>query len=557
MLPIDTTAAQSSNQILQESIAVSSNTFANGGLLFLKNAPFFGKDFTAKWVDPQGVVHSLTKDKDYIFVAQWHGVTQTLGGLWGAVYLVNKAITGNVVVDYRSLGGNLTIDQNSFITLFSSLTAAWMVSKTVLAVSPIMRMAPLDFKLLPTYEMQYSSVLLSVEINLGQTTNVPGTAAISVEQMTLDLAKQALQLAQTALQSIPIASQNVLGGVKKGRGVDIAADGTLSTIIEFQGNTTNYVSSINGRKGDVNINVGDVGGLGSSSVYPAEYFATASQGALALTALQVAPVVSVNGQVGEVVLSVDNIFGLGGAAKSDVAAFATSLDGEIARSAYQKPSEGIPLTDLSSAIQLSLNKADQSLQVVPVQSVNGKTGVIVLKASDLDGIGEAAFKPLSYFATADQGKKADTAYQKPQYGITFEDLSNEIQIAFALAMSAMQTIQPATPTNLGAVKLAGDLGGTAEVPTVPGLGGKQDLLISGQTIKTVGGKGLMGQGDVGLTPQDIGAATAAQGRLAQTALQAVTWQDLQGSIDRSDLRTYIVSIIMETLVSTHLLTSGS
>ena len=46
--------------------------------------------------------------------------------------------------------------------------------------------------------------------------------------------------------------------------------------------------------------------------------------------------------------------------------------------AYVKPSGGIPASDLASAVQTSLGKADTALQTAPVTSVNGNTGAVVL-----------------------------------------------------------------------------------------------------------------------------------------------------------------------------------
>ncbi len=46
--------------------------------------------------------------------------------------------------------------------------------------------------------------------------------------------------------------------------------------------------------------------------------------------------------------------------------------------AYVKPSGGIPKTDLASAVQTSLGKADTALQAAPVTSVNGQTGAVSL-----------------------------------------------------------------------------------------------------------------------------------------------------------------------------------
>lgn len=51
--------------------------------------------------------------------------------------------------------------------------------------------------------------------------------------------------------------------------------------------------------------------------------------------------------------------------------------------AYVKPGTGIPKSDLASAVQTSLGKADTALQSAPVSSVNTKTGAVVLSASDV------------------------------------------------------------------------------------------------------------------------------------------------------------------------------
>lgn len=45
---------------------------------------------------------------------------------------------------------------------------------------------------------------------------------------------------------------------------------------------------------------------------------------------------------------------------------------------YEKPSGGIPDTDLSSGVQASLGKADTALQSAPVTSVNGQTGAVTV-----------------------------------------------------------------------------------------------------------------------------------------------------------------------------------
>lgn len=53
---------------------------------------------------------------------------------------------------------------------------------------------------------------------------------------------------------------------------------------------------------------------------------------------------------------------------------------------YEKPSGGIPYTDLSAGVQASLDKADTALQTAPVTSVNGSTGAVSLTASGIGAL---------------------------------------------------------------------------------------------------------------------------------------------------------------------------
>lgn len=94
----------------------------------------------------------------------------------------------------------------------------------------------------------------------------------------------------------------------------------------------------------------------------------ADLGIAAASDIPTVPVQSVNGKTGTVVLNA-----------SDVGA-----------GTYTKPSSGIPKTDLASAVQTSLGKADTALQSAPVTSVNGQTGAVSLSipttASDVGAV---------------------------------------------------------------------------------------------------------------------------------------------------------------------------
>jgi len=98
---------------------------------------------------------------------------------------------------------------------------------------------------------------------------------------------------------------------------------------------------------------------------------------------------------------------------------------ELELTKYAKPVPGIPLTDLAAAVQTSLTLANTALQATPVAT-----------ASVLGGI-------------------------KVGSGLT---------VTVDGTLSASGTSSPnATTTTPGIVQLAGDLGGTATAPTVPGL----------------------------------------------------------------------------------------
>lgn len=132
---------------------------------------------------------------------------------------------------------------------------------------------------------------------------------------------------------------------------------------------------------------------------------------------------------------------LGAASAADVAA------------KYTKPSGGIPASDLASAVQTSLDKADTALQSAPVTSVNSKIGAVTLTASDV-GAG---------------------TYTKPSGGIPKSDLASAVQTSLGKADTALQSA-PVTSVNgsTGAVVLsipstAADVGAIA-APASPATG---------------------------------------------------------------------------------------
>ena len=127
------------------------------------------------------------------------------------------------------------------------------------------------------------------------------------------------------------------------------------------------VDSVNGKTGTVVLSATDVGALPSNTTYVSSV--NGSSGSVTVTVptktsdlqndsgfITSAPVTSVNNKTGAVTLTA-----------SDVGA-----------GTYSKPSGGIPKSDLASAVQTSLGKADTALQSAPVTSVNNQTGAVSL-----------------------------------------------------------------------------------------------------------------------------------------------------------------------------------
>lgn len=118
---------------------------------------------------------------------------------------------------------------------------------------------------------------------------------------------------------------------------------------------------------------------------------------------------------------------------------------------YEKPSGGIPKTDLASGVQSSLDKADSALQ-----NHQSLAAYRTAEAQDLiDGAQDTAIAakytkpsggiPKTDLASAVQTSlgKADTAYQKPSGGIPADDLASGV-------IPSVPSAATATPSALGA-----------------------------------------------------------------------------------------------------------
>lgn len=97
----------------------------------------------------------------------------------------------------------------------------------------------------------------------------------------------------------------------------------------------------------------------------------------------------------------------------DLSAYRTaSAQDAIDAAKYTKPVSGIPKTDLAADVQTSLGKADTALQSAPVTSVNTKTGVVILSASDVGALPSSTSIPTKVSdLTNDSGYQTATQVQ--------------------------------------------------------------------------------------------------------------------------------------------------
>jgi len=221
-----------------------------------------------------------------------------------------------------------------------------------------------------------------------------------------------------------------------------------------------------------------------------------------------APVTSVNSKIGAVVLNADDVGALPD----------TTTAADLG--AYVKPNTGIPKTDLSAAVQASLDKADSALQTAPVTSVNSKTGDVVLSASDVG------------------------AYAKPSGGIPKTDLASAVQASLNKADTALQSA-PVTSVNskTGAVTLnASDVGAlpssyVAPVTSVDGKTGAVQIMPSGGTVGQVLTK--TSSGTAWQTVSGGGAVDSVNGQTGAVVLDASDVGALPDTTTAADLGAYV------------------
>ena len=190
---------------------------------------------------------------------------------------------------------------------------------------------------------------------------------------------------------------------------------------------------------------------------------------------------------------------------------------------YSKPSGGIPKTDLASAVQTSLGKADTALQ--SHQDISGKQDKLVsgtnLKTINgqsllgsgnitISGGGGGTITGVSANGTsiATSGVANIPAASTSAYGVTkLSSATNSTSTTLAATASAVKSAYDLANSYKGTVtgvKINGTTkspsSGTVDLGTVitahQDISGKQDKLVSGTNIKTINGTSILGSGNI-------------------------------------------------------------
>jgi hypothetical protein len=156
------------------------------------------------------------------------------------------------------------------------------------------------------------------------------------------------------------------------------------------------------------------------------------------------------------------------------ATFATKAQGTKADSAYQKPATGIPKTDLESAAQTSLGKADTAVQTETDPTVPTWA--------------KAASKPTYAYSEISGTPTIPTSLPTP-YLLTFTGGVTVTWNGSAAKSVAIPTTLPASDVYAWAKAANKPTYTASEV-------GAQETLVNGTNIKTVNGNSLLGSGDL-------------------------------------------------------------
>ncbi len=298
-------------------------------------------------------------------------------------------------------------------------------------------------------------------------------------------------------------------------GVELNPDGTLKKADLIAG----AIQTVNGKSGPtVNLTAADVGAptalaalsdVNTTSVADNQVLTFSSgTGKWENQTSPSAPVTSVNSQTGVVVLSADNIDDT-----STTNKFVTATD----------------LTKLNNLSGTNTGDQDLSGLVPKTTTVNGhvlSTNIAVTQGDvglgNVDNTSDLN-KPISTATQTALDTKAPLASPTFTGTVTVPvpvngtDASTKTYVDSQISGA---TVPDATTTSKGIVQLAGDLGGTATSPTVPGLATKVSSVTAGDATITVGGTSTAPTVKVGgIVDANVAAGAAiAKSKLAPLAI---------------------------------------
>ena len=187
---------------------------------------------------------------------------------------------------------------------------------------------------------------------------------------------------------------------------------------------------------------------------------------------------------------------------------------------YSKPSGGIPKSDLASAVQTSLGKADTALQSYTEQykgtvtgvKINGTTknpssgvvdlGTVITSHQDISGkqdklVSGTNIKTINNTSILGSGNISITGGSGTITGVSANGTS--------IATSGVANIPAATTSKYGVTQLSSSTSSTSTtLAATPSAvksaydlaNGKQDKLVSGTNIKTINGTSILGSGNI-------------------------------------------------------------
>ena len=174
---------------------------------------------------------------------------------------------------------------------------------------------------------------------------------------------------------------------------------------------------------------------------------------------------------------------------------------------YSKPSTGIPKTDLASAVQTSLGKADSALQELPSEAViHNEDGAVITQRGTLvdNNMGVLYALPLSDDADKEDAD-AILAWYSPSGDLLLENgilVDNNEGHRYALPYASDEYKEEADSV-IASERYVDDeiawFDGVAVEPLWEELDKKQPTLVSGTNIKTVNGESILGSGNISIS----------------------------------------------------------